>query len=155
MKKIFILFVVYLLVVGAAAADEERLVRKDATDLNEQELRLMAVDFFAVKCGLSKESLSEALMDIQLLQRGCKVKNANGRTQWQGGAASPIGRYMSNLFPVPRANIGAFISYASQDVVSFCLGRRMAQSILKRIRTTGHWEKQRSLCPPTPQARIS
>lgn len=54
MKKIFILFVVYLLVVGAAAADEERLVRKDATDLNEQELRLIAVDFMPSGHSLSR-----------------------------------------------------------------------------------------------------
>lgn len=106
-ERIFIIFVVYLLAVGAAAADEERLVLKDATDLNEQELRLMAVDFYAVKCGLSKESLSEALMDIQLLQRGCKVKNANGRTQWQG-VGEPYWQIHVRSFPGTRGKHRGF-----------------------------------------------
>lgn len=102
-----IAFAVCILTISLAAADEERLVRKDATDLNEQELRLMAVDFYAVKCGLSKESLSEALMDIQLLQRGCKVKNANGRTQWQR-VGEPYWQIHVRSFPSTRGKHRGF-----------------------------------------------
>ena len=85
MKKtiFFSLFLTFVLALHMGADAAQRRVPRTSADLKKKELRQIAIDFYAVKCGLSKESLSKASMDIQLLQDGHKVKKANGHIGWK------------------------------------------------------------------------
>lgn len=85
MKKIIsYAFVLLLLIMPRAKADVDRIITLAESDLQAQQLREIAAEFFSVKCGLSKENLLKADMEMQLTQKGYWKKNSVGHTEWYG-----------------------------------------------------------------------
>lgn len=86
MKRLLFYCALLLLVLAipCVQADTERIITPAQSDLKEQQLRETAAEFFSVKCGIPKENLLKAHMEIQLKQSGYWKKNSAGKSQWHG-----------------------------------------------------------------------
>ena len=86
MRRFFALYMLMLLMLVTliAKADDEMLIRPNASDLQENQLREMAAAFYSIKCGISKERLMQAQMDMQLKQAGYWKRDSIGNKEWHG-----------------------------------------------------------------------
>lgn len=82
-KKFKVILVALLLLLhGSALADRDIQIKPNASDLQVNELREIAVAFFSKKCGINKELLHNANIEICLMQNESLHTTENGNNEW-------------------------------------------------------------------------